>query len=57
MLWHISRFNSFFLLNNIPYICIYVFFIHSSVDEHLACFHLCTTWNNAVNTAVHVAIF
>ena len=33
------------------------FFIHSSVDGHLSCFHVLTTLNSAaMNTGVHVSI-
>ena len=35
----------------------YTFFIHSSVDGHLGCFHVLAIVNSAaVNTAVHVSI-
>ena len=40
-------------------ICIYIshiFFIHSSVDGHLGCFHVLTIVNSAAtNTGVHVS--
>ena len=41
--------------------CIYIyhtFFIHSSVDEHLGCFHVFTTVNSAAfNIGVHVSFW
>ena len=39
------------------YVCMYdIFFIHSSVDGHLGCFHVLAMINSAaVNTGVHVS--
>ena len=41
------------------YVCIYthhIFFIHSSVDEYLGCFHILATVNNAtMNIGAHVS--
>ena len=38
------------------YICIYIFFIHSSVDRHLGCFHVLAIVNSAaMNIGVHVS--
>ena len=57
-----ALFHSFSWLSNIPlhmYVCVYVcvcvcvcvshiFFIHSSVDGHLGCFHVLAAVNSAV---------
>ena len=47
----ITLFHSFLWLNNIPvcvYICLcHIFFIHSSINGHLGCFHVLSTVNSA----------
>ena len=47
---------SFLWLSNIPYIYHY-FFIHSSVDRHLGCFHvLDIVISAAMNNGIHVSL-
>ena len=52
---------SFIWLNNIPFcvcVCVYHnFFIHSSADGHLGCFHVLSIVNSAaMNNGIHVSL-
>ena len=50
----ITQFHSFLWLSNIPLYMCHIFFIHSSVDGHLGCFHVLAIVNRAaVSIVVH----
>ena len=61
MLLQMALFHSYLWVSNIALcVCIYmyhIFFIHSSDDGHLVCFHVLAVVNSAaVNTEVHVSL-
>ena len=57
MLLQMALFHSLKWLGDIPFVYMYHnFFIHSSVDRHLSCFHVLAIVNSAVmNIVVHVS--
>ena len=55
MLLQITLFCSFYYLYPIVYMY-HIFFIHSSIDGYLGCFHVLAIANNAtMNTEMHVS--
>ena len=47
MLLQITLFHFFFMTEYHPIVCVGHFYIHSSVDGHLVCFHGLTIVNSA----------
>ena len=56
MLSQMVKFHSFLQLSNVPLPVYHIFFIHSSVDGHLSCFHFSVNVNNAaINIGIHIS--
>ena len=57
MLLQITLFHFFFMTEYHPIVCVGHFYIHSSVDGHLVCFHGLTIVNSAAMQIWGACIF
>ena len=56
MLLQVALLHSFLWLSSILLYMYHIFFIHSSVNGHLVCFHVLAVVNSAaINTGLHVS--
>ena len=52
-----AKLHSFLCLSNIRVCVCHIFFIHSSVDGHLACFHILTVIVIVISPAMNTGIY